>query len=49
MEQLADYQLKRIQVLEAENARLQNLLDESKKILSQLLKEMQDANRLETI
>ena len=49
MEQLADYQLKRIQALEAENARLQNLLDESRTILSQLLKEMQDANRLETI
>lgn len=49
MEQLADYQLKRIEALEAENARLQNLLDESRTILSQLLKEMQDANGLETI
>ena len=49
MEQLADYQKQRIEALELENARLQNLLDESRTILSQLLKEMQDANRLETI
>ena len=49
MEQLADYQKQRIEALELENARLQNLLEESKTILSQLLKEMQDANGLETI
>ena len=44
MEQLADYQLKRIQALELENARLQNLLNESKTILSQLLKDLENGS-----
>ena len=44
MEQLADYQLKRIQALEAENARLANLLEESKVILSQLLKDLENGS-----
>ena len=44
MEQLADYQKQRIEALEAENARLQNLLDESKTILSQLLKDLENGS-----
>ena len=41
MEQLADYQAKRIEALEVENARLQNLLNESKTILKEILREIQ--------
>ena len=46
MEQLTDYQAQRIQALEIENARIKEQLDEAKQLLTQLLKELQDENRL---
>jgi len=49
MEQLTDYQAQRIQALEIENARIKAQLDEAKQLLTQLLKDLQDENRLEAI
>jgi hypothetical protein len=49
MEQLTDYQTQRIEALERENAKLQSQLNEAKEILTQLLKELQDGNRLEEV
>jgi hypothetical protein len=49
MEQLTDYQLKRIEALERENAKLQSQLNEAKEILTELLKDLQNGNRLEEV
>ncbi len=49
MEQLTDYQTQRIEALERENAKLQSQLNEAKEILTQLLKDLQDGNRLEEV
>ena len=49
MEQLKDYQSQRIEALERENAKLQSQLNEAKEILTQLLKDLQDGNRLEEV
>ena len=46
MEQLTDYQAQRIQALEIENARIKAQLDEAKQLLTQLLKDLYDENRL---
>lgn len=42
MEQLTDYQAKRIEALEIENARLSQLLAESRQLLTNLLKDLEN-------